>query len=365
MSDYPLPSENIFLVKELEGNDGEPPRTIAFSDVDIKPLDFEQLVQARLHENITIPLEMFNGKVIDTNIEGVDKSKYAHVRTVLESPFTSTVIGLVRGGWLPSALGAYRGRTVSLIDRNVVTEIVSRFEGGEKKGREPDFLDMFSDQKVRINPLLYAMEGNAREIPGPELAKAQLNEVIAKLKAALPKADLQIGPESLKGIVGLIEDTRTSMGQRQAFLLRLAPSLKAPIARKHLEQRWDEVLDAADACGVPPNSLVVLAALSCVAVPGGASPAKALLKFKDGYDAGDAYNALADLRSLEVLVHIFTIFPDEDVQLCTADKNLALFWTGIRASNFTRSGPRVSFDLDPVEQILPSHMQDKWRLAMV
>jgi hypothetical protein len=250
---------------------------------------------------------------------------------------------------------------VILVDRNVVTEIVSRFEGGRKKGREPDFLDLFEDLPVCINPILYAIEGNTRAMPGPELVAEQLSEVTEKLQKALPKANLQIGSESLKGILGTIEDTRAGMGRRQEFLLRLAPTLKSPVSRKHFDRRWNEVLDAADACDVRRNSLVVLAVLSTVSVPNGASPTKALLKFKDGYSAADAYNALADLRSLEILITLFALFSEEIIQLCTADRNLALFWAGMRAHNFRYNGSSSSYGLSPVDGLLPAEARERWR----
>lgn len=355
------PHDHVFVVKELEGPNGGPPRTIAFTDVDIRPLSYDQLATTKLHQSVTVPLEMSNGRVVDTDIDGVDTSRYANFRMTLESPFTSKAISLVRGGWLPSGLAAHRAKTIVLVDRNVVTEIVSRFAGGSRRGREPDFLDIFGDQHVRINPLLYAMEGNTRCEPGPELVAAQLEEVTVKLRSALPKARLQVGPGSTKGILGLIKDTRAGMERRTAFLTRLAPALKSPVGHRLRDRRWNEVLEAARECAVPLNSLVVLAALSTVAVPGGASPAKALLKFKHGYNETDAYNALADLRSLEVLTHLLALFPDEIVQLCTADRNLALFWTGIRASNFVRTGTGVSFDLDPIDRLLPGDTQGRWR----
>ena len=365
MPDQSQPTNRMFVIKELEGSDGTPARTIGFTDVDIAPLTFDELRAAKLHQNLAIRLEMYNGTVVDTDIEGVNTSRYANIKTVLESPFTSRVIGLIRGGWLPSALAAHRASTTLLVDRNVVTEIVSRFEGGAKKARDPDFVDMFADEPVRINPLLYALEGNARAIPGAELVAAQLAEVIAKLEKALPKARLVIGPESLNGVLGLIEDTRAGMGKRERFLMALAPYLKDAVSGRLAEQRWKEVLEAADSCGVSRNSLVVLAALSSVAVPGGASPAKALLKFKDGYAASEAYNALADLRSLEILINLFALFPDEIIQLCTADKNLGLLWTGIRASGFRREGDSTTFEMDPVEGLLPGKWVDKWRSDIV
>ncbi|QIG80384.1 hypothetical protein [Stakelama tenebrarum] len=91
------------------------------------------LAAAKLHAGITIPLEMFNGRVVDTDVEGVDTRKYAHITATLESPFTAKAIGLVRGGWLPSALAATRETAVILPDRNIITEISGRFDEGRRQ----------------------------------------------------------------------------------------------------------------------------------------------------------------------------------------------------------------------------------------
>jgi len=134
-----------------------------------------------------------------------------------------------------------------------------------------------------------------------------------------------------------------------------------PVGHKDMGARWSEVIVAADDCGVSRGSLVVLAALSSVVIPNGRSPAKKLLKLKHGYSEADAYNALADLRAIELLIHLFALFPHVPTLLCTADRALALFWTGIGASNFARSGTGVSFELAPVEQLLPAADLEEWR----
>lgn len=71
------------------------------------------------------------------------------------------------------------------------------------------------------------------------------------------------------------------------------------------------------------------------------------------YTAEVAYNALADLRALEVLMSLFALFPGQRIMLCTGDKDLALLWSGIRASDFAWADGHVSFKLSPVEDLLP------------
>lgn len=355
----PRPGGKIFVYKEQERPGGGPLRTIAFKDVDIRPRTYEELADAKLHTGITIPLEMYNGRIVETDVEGVDATKYAHITATLVSPFTAKAIGLVRGGWLPSALAATRETAVVLPDRNIITEISGRFDGGKKIGRDPDFLDLFAGDPVRINPMLFAMEGNGRSLPAPEAARAQLEEAVRKLRKALPAATLMVGPKSIDGLMGLIDDVRPGLARKQTFLRRVAPILSAPVARRDVDRRWEEILDAATEIGVVRASLVVLAVLSTLVNPGRCA-AKSLLKFHAGYSDADAYNALSDIQALDLLLYSLALFPDMHTQLCTADRNLALFWVGAGASDITRDGDGIRFTISPHTAVLPDGYAERW-----
>jgi hypothetical protein len=111
---------------------------------------------------------------------------------------------------------------------------------------------------------------------------------------------------------------------------------------------------------VPANSLVLLAALSVVAIPMGRSPAAKILKFKPNYREEDAYNALVDFRALDLLVSFLALYPDQSIQLYTADRALALFWVGARASNFGRASDGFTFDVSPVPELIPPDILDRW-----
>jgi hypothetical protein len=362
MSDIQDPEQidsfGTFRFCELAGEDGRPGKIIDFTCTEIRPLDYTALAQARLHEQLTIPIEWERSRVLG-DVEGIDRTRLYNLKaSPFQTKFTSRAIGLVKGGWLPSWFAALHKNTTIMLDRNIVTEIIGRFHSGNAVREEEDFLDLFAGQAVRINPMLFAMEGNARGLPTPAQVYAQLGEAVMKLQAALPSAKIIASPDSLRGTLGLIEESRAGFARKQRFLLRIAPSLAAPVSRKDMQARWDEMLAAADECGVPRGSLAVVASLSSIAVPNGCSPAKRLLNFKPGYGAGDAYNALADLQSLELLIHAFALFPDVPTQFCTADKDLALFWTGMRASNFERIGKSVTCKLSPVEQLFPGQTLD-------
>lgn len=245
---------------------------------------------------------------------------------------------------------------IVLPDRCTISEMSRRFRNGAKtKEEDRDFLDIFADRSVRINPLLFALEGNLRAAPSAAVVEQQLEEAYEKVREALPHAKLEPeGKTGLPGVIGIVQDTNSSMASKRDFLIHLAPRLHSPVSAERKALLWDEVLVAADSFGIPRQSLTVVAALSAVAVPNGRSPAKRLLKLKAGYTVEDAYNALADLRALEVMMCLFALYPHEKLMLCTGDKDLALFWAGIQAHDFRWSGEHASFSISPVDDLLPN-----------
>jgi hypothetical protein len=349
--------KRLLKFQESDQGDGSPARWVELSDLAFTPLDYAALKGAILHQPMRIRLDG-TGTIVSSSLGETGVGQRSEFKSALESPFSSKCIGLVRGGWLPSAI-ALQNDTIVLPDRCVVAQLSARLKNGIRKPQAPeDFIDLFADSTVRINPLIFVLEGDGRENPNLVTLERQLKEAVSMLRSALPKVTfVAADAHGLKGVLGLVEDTQRSMARKQDFLLRLNPKLKSPIARKHVRDGWIEVLVTADDCGIQRHSLVVLAALSTVAISNGRSPAKKLLKFKGEYTKGDAYNALADLRSLEVLMYTFAMFPNQSSMLCTADKSMALFWTGLHPTNFDFSNNRVTFDVS-LGNLLPGITDD-------
>ena len=345
-------------IKEHDSEDGKPGRILELSDVEFTPLGFSDLKDAKLSKPMTIPLQGHGTIVVKIGDELPAQS--GHFHTYLESHFTSKAIGLVRGGWLPSAL-AVTNETIVLPDRCIVAQLKARMQNGiVRDNLEKDFIDLFADSPVRINPMLFVLEGDARTNPTSNQALAQLNEAAAKLRAALPKAILVAADRNgLEGVLGLIEESNRGMTRKEDFLLRLAPSLMSPVGKRRLPSLWDEIVVAAKDYELPTSSLIVLAAMSSMLMPNGSSPAKGILKLHSGYTRADAYNALADLRALEILMCLFAIFPNQKLMLCTADKDLALFWAGLDASNFTIRERVVSANLTKAN-LFPGITDAQW-----
>jgi hypothetical protein len=188
--------------RELDHADGTPGREITFSDVAFSPLGYAELRDAKLHQPIKIPL-VGGGIITGSGIGGIEAGQRSRFSTPLESLFTSKSIGLVKGGWLPSAIALEDG-SIMLPDRCVVAELNARLKGGITKPKaEKDFIDLFADSAIRINPMLFVLEGDGQHDPTPETLEQHLNEAVSKIRSALPKAIL-VGADAygLKGMGG-------------------------------------------------------------------------------------------------------------------------------------------------------------------
>lgn len=346
---------NVLKFIEINDETGAPSgRSMSLVGIQFKALDYATLIN-QSHDKVAIPLRWDNAQVIESTIPNINIEQFIGGYAALETHYSSRTIGLVKGGWLPAGL-ALEDEMILIPDRCTISELISRYKNGNiKHGKKEDFSDLFLNRTIRINPLLFALEGNAKKNPPPDLVKQQYHEACEKIQSALPHAKIfPSGEGGVLGTIGIINDTQSGLHNKQDFLLKIASKLHGNVAKRNRSALWNEVLSTADDCKVPRRSLVVLAALSAISVPNGKSPAKRLLKVTDpNYSAELAYNALSDLRSLELLMHMMALFPKEKILMCTGDKDLALFWTGIRASDFIWSDEKLQFKFSPVSELLP------------
>ena len=91
----------------------------------------------------------------------------------------------------------------------------------------------------------------------------------------------------------------------------------------------------------------LVAALSCIYEGDKSiSPARKVLKPSPRYGKEEAYNALADLRHLELKLAGATAVHDGEFALCTSDIGLALFWCGLPCA-LKADGKTFSSSLTP------------------
>ncbi|WP_186043950.1 hypothetical protein [Burkholderia gladioli] len=326
-------------------------RRLALSGGELVPLGFDELVplQGKLREPIAFPLRIEGATVASTEFKHLRTAEKLNVKMELQSHLGSTVLGLVKGGWLPSGL-ILDEETLLLPDRCTVAALRSRFIGGQPKvGVPPDFLDFAHDKALKINPMLYAMEGTTGSCnPDASELSSLYDRAARKIGEALPKAVMFPSKnDALRGVIGLLRDQAQGFTARQRFLIKAAPLLATPIARKQLPDLWFQLLELADRHGVARASMLVCALVSASAAHPAMNPAMGVLKPRRQYTEKNAFNALADLRALDLLIAAGTDFPDKRVALLTEDRALALFWVGMQTHNHRRDGTSIRYAMNP------------------
>jgi hypothetical protein len=326
-------------------------KSLALTAGDVVPLGFDDLtaLHGRLREPITFPLQVRGAQIASTDFEHLDIAKKLNVRAELQSHFGSTVLGLVKGGWLPSGL-ILDEETLLLPDRCTVAALRSRFVGGEpKEGIQPDFLDFARGKALKVNPMLYAMEGTSGSC-NPDAAEisALYERAALKIGEALPNAIMfPSKDDALRGMLGLLQEQAKGFAARQRFLTSAAPLLAAPVSRRALPALWQRLLELAERHGVPRASMLVCALFSASAALPAMNPAMGVLKPRRQYTSKHAFNALADFRALDLLIAAGADFPDKRVALLTEDRALALYWTGMQTHSHHRDGANIRYVLKP------------------
>lgn len=71
-------------------------------------------------------------------------------------------------------------------------------------------------------------------------------------------------------------------------------------------------------------------------------------------------NGLCDLRALSLLIILLALYPQEYTQLCTADKNLALYWVGLQIHQIQNANGQVNYIAAPRAELMPEIYARKW-----
>ncbi len=242
----------------------------------------------------------------------------------------ASVYALVMGGWLPPGICP---NNRFLVDRNVVSLL-------KQMAQRPDdlppaqrdyWLRFFEDPEIMLNPLPFAFEGRDRRRPSKAEFIAEFEEGQRAIRAAMPLAQVTTyAAPHFDGSYALLESLKKHEARETTFLLEVVPIIQdRPGVAKTLRAE-NRVIEAARRHNVSLGSLVVVAALSCIYEGDlGISPARRVLKPSPAYGKEEAYNALADLRHLELKLAGAKAIGDGEFALCTADEGLALFWCGL------------------------------------
>lgn len=338
-------------------------RVAEFEVSAFEPLSWADLIDRKLGTASPVALRVKAGMVRKSTIAEIAEGSNVEINSVLNSPMTSLHLALVPGGWLPAGLALDVGGLM-FPDRCTLAELKGRYKPGRTKKLAADFIDLFHQEGTRINPLLQALEGNSRSYPDRSDIAAQMAEATAQFRAALPKCNV-VGdaPAVIDAIAGLSQSLRATAEGSMRFLMEIAPLLRHDVSKARLEGVLRQIVSIAVKNGLPMRHLAVLAAFSAASLQGRSNPARGALKLNERpYTRQHAFNAMADLRALQLFGFSLAMFPGARPMLVTGDKDLALVWAGANLDNFRLAGEnQLTFTADPLPAFLPEPTQQAWR----
>ena len=146
------------------------------------------------------------------------------------------------------------------------------------------------------------------------------------------------------------------MAVEAAFLRAVVPLVVDRRSTSDLPRAAREIAEVARLHGVSTRSLLGLTVLSCLYedLQGNGYPiGRKILKPKRDYGAKAAYNAISDLRHLELLIAPRLIAPTSTWSLCTCDKALALLWCAASPHDAKLVDGELNFSIVFDERMFP------------
>ncbi|WP_346205362.1 hypothetical protein [Aeromonas salmonicida] len=269
---------------------------------------------------------------------------------------------LVFGGWIPCSF--IKNNTLLLADRNVVSEITSRYKNGKKKKNTPDdaFDSIFLTNKVTLDITTFVLEGNKQKIPDNSMIDEQVASVKKSLRTALPYLNIAEYSQGNSYYYAFRDACVEAMEKRIAFLHKAAPKLNRQFSEKSRTEAVKLIFSFAEECVLKKNDIAVLLATLRVLMVGKKNAAQLVLKDSQVYSYADSYNTVCDLTAIEVLLnaHRYHVGKNSsyNIALITKDKGLSLFSSLLSNPNITRAEEgrlKIStsittdiFDNDPV-----------------
>lgn len=340
----------LFVIKHV-GEDG---REHEFIVEDVEPLDFVRLRDCLREGRRSCPTVMWGRRYGEDGTSDPD-GDWVRMTSPVEFRERIPFYGLVRGGALPPP---YLSRTTFFLDKNIVRALQRREDSLlEQAAAEQWCLDFLDNSGNTVNPVMSAFEGSQRRTPTLKEFRDDVHEAVECTSARLPSVSItRFDAEAIHRLYELRRSFDDRAASEACFLRFIAPLLADPVAASRLEHVESEILKEARACGVRTSSFVVVTALARLyeSPDGlGGNAAARVLKLNDCLKEDSdkaAYNALADLRQLELLACSLG-FPGR-FSLLTGDQNLAMLWCGLGVQE-AQAKRKAHFRLNPVRELFP------------
>ena len=254
---------------------------------------------------------------------------------------------LVFGGWIPCAF--IKRNTIILIDRNIVSEIVGRYKGGQKKKNTPmdAFDEIFLSNRYNVDITAFVLEGNKRRIPSDDEIDEQIKDVTKSLNFAIPNLNIVKYPNENNYYYAFRDKLADTIGKRMEFFRAIAPKLNKQFNEKSRELAVAQIFESVKEIKIDNKDVSVLLALLRISMIGKKTAAQLVLKDSQVYSEEHAYNTVCDLVAMELLTNLHNVHVKKkslyNIAFITKDKGLSLFASLLSDANVAGSdGNRIS-----------------------
>lgn len=319
-----------------------------------------------LEENDESPLEM-ELQANDVLLDGKKKPGRATVNTKIVFNQPTTIYSLVRGGWVPMPFSI---PPRFLVDRNVVISLRRIREGKIFANAQSLFFwtRFFAQGTGTFSPLPYAFEAGFRRKPTMSEFAAAYDEGVTELRNAIPNCDvIRLSEPNFRVAYALLEAFDRRSEQEISFLQAACPKVAQRSGRKNEWEVANAVVRLADQHKVNRASLASLAVLSCLFEDVHGNPSaigRQVLKPKRNYSKEEAFNALSDLRHIEIAAACQGYFESSPFSLCTRDRALALLWSALSPRGKSSSGDSMELTFNLTEDLFSRLHEHELRQLM-
>lgn len=286
---------------------------------DIVPNNYAELCSMMESNTVTVRLR---------NASAFEEREKFNIQFDLTHDDKQETYVLTDGGWYPLML--LPKNTLVLADKNIISRMQYRYFLGKKKNNVGlDYFDsvFLNNSGMIFDVTLFALEGNKKQPPTPSLIDEQRKIAEEIMRHALPDIELAFYPGGSKYSHKLHEMLRPLILQRMAFLQEIAPSLNRGITSRIRKELAAKVFETAKKHKLNPTDIAVVLVFLRITMKGKKTAATQVIKESQNYSLENAYNTVADLMALEIMInyinHPMRKQKGTNIAYITKDKGIA------------------------------------------
>lgn len=326
--------------------------SVEFTPRFVQPLGIAELL--RLHKNTAaVELQL---ETDDPIINGERKTGSASAQLTITFRESPPIFALVRQGWLPPPF-AIPPRF--LVDRNVVIAL-RKLRLGQialDSSEVQWWMKFFEEGRGMFNPLPYAFEAGYQRKPTMEEFAAAYDEGVAELRKSLPKCEVVSYQRAhYQAAYAQLEASDERNAAEIEFLRQTSRLVVERVPRRREREVLRKIVGTADSLRLDRAALVVLVVISCLYEDthgGSPSIGRRIIKPRQNYSTESAFNAINDLRHVELAAAGQTYFGENAFHLCTCDRGIAMLWCALSLRGVSSTCGAIEFTFDLTNELFP------------